>query len=193
PARALYVELGPGRGTLARDALRTMRRVGLEPDVHLVEGSPALRAAQQALLPQARFHADLASVPLEGPVLLLANEFLDALPVRQLVKTEAGWREVMVALDKADGFMLAAGDRPMDAAIPLERREAEIGTVIETCPAAAVVVAEVAGRLARQGGAALLIDYGHATARTGSTLQAVRAHAKVDPLALPGEADLTAH
>ncbi len=193
PEGAFYAELGPGRGTLARDALRAMRRVGLEPDVHLVEASPPLQALQRAAVPQARFHADLASVPLEGPLLLLANEFLDALPVRQLVKTRAGWREVMVALDPAGAFTLAAGDRPMDAAVPETRREADEGTVIETCPAAAAIVTEVAGRLARQGGAALFIDYGHAAPRTGSTLQAVRAHAKVDPLALPGEADLTAH
>jgi NADH dehydrogenase [ubiquinone] 1 alpha subcomplex assembly factor 7 len=113
--------------------------------------------------------------------------------VRQLVKTAAGWREVVVALDEKGAFALAAGDRPMDAAVPEERRDREEGTVIETCPAAATVISEVADRLIRQGGAALFIDYGHAVSRTGSTLQAIRAHTKVDPLALPGEADLTAH
>jgi NADH dehydrogenase [ubiquinone] 1 alpha subcomplex assembly factor 7 len=193
PERALYVELGPGRGTLARDALRAMHRAGLEPEVHLVEASPPLQAMQRTAVPKARFHTDLASVPLEGPILLMANEFLDALPVRQLVRTEAGWREVMVALDEAGAFTFVAGDRPMDAAVPETRRDAEHGTVIETCPAAAAIVTEVAGRLTRQGGAALFIDYGHAVPRTGSTLQAIRAHTKVDPLALPGEADLTAH
>jgi NADH dehydrogenase [ubiquinone] 1 alpha subcomplex assembly factor 7 len=193
PQGAFYAELGPGRGTLARDALRAMGRVGLEPDVHLVEASPALAALQREAAPQARFHADLASVPLEGPMLLVANEFLDALPIRQLVKTGDGWREVMVTLDDSGQFALVAGGLPMDAAVPEARRGAEEGTVIETCPAAAAIVAEVAGRLARQGGAALFIDYGHAAARTGSTLQAIRAHTKVDPLALPGEADLTAH
>jgi NADH dehydrogenase [ubiquinone] 1 alpha subcomplex assembly factor 7 len=170
-----------------------MRQVGLEPEVHLVEASPALRAIQQDMLPQARFHTDLASVPADGPMLLMANEFLDALPVRQLVKAAAGWREVVVALDEKGDFALAAGDRPMDAAVTGERRDMEEGTVIETCPAAATVTAEVANRLVRQGGAALFIDYGHAAPRTGSTLQAIRAHAKVDPMALPGEADLTAH
>jgi NADH dehydrogenase [ubiquinone] 1 alpha subcomplex assembly factor 7 len=193
PARPVYVELGPGRGTLASDALRAMRSAGLDPEVHLVEASETLRALQLEAVPQARFHADLASVPLTGPVLVVANEFLDALPVRQLVRTGAGWREVMVTVDGAGNFALAAGDRPMDAAVPKARREAEEGTVIETCPAAAAVVAEAADRLARQGGAALFIDYGHAAPRTGSTLQALQAHRKVDPLAMPGEADLTAH
>jgi NADH dehydrogenase [ubiquinone] 1 alpha subcomplex assembly factor 7 len=191
PAR--YVELGPGRGTLARDALRAMARYGLEPHVHLVEGSPELKARQLAAVPQAQFHADLAGVPLDGPLLLVANEFLDALPVRQLVMTEAGWREVMVATDERGCFVPVAGNRPMDAAVPAERREADVGTVLETCPAAAATVFEAAGRLAQQGGAALFIDYGHAEPRAGSTLQAIARHRKVDPFALPGEADLTAH
>lgn len=193
PERPLYVELGPGRGTLASDALRAMRSAGLEPEVHLVEASDPLKDLQREAVPKARFHADLSSVPMNGPLLLVANEFLDALPVRQLVKSAAGWREVMVTRDAAGAFTLIAGDRPMDAAVPEARREAEEGTVIETCPAASTVVAEVAERLAPQGGAALFIDYGYAVPRTGSTLQALRAHRKVDPLAMPGEADLTAH
>jgi NADH dehydrogenase [ubiquinone] 1 alpha subcomplex assembly factor 7 len=188
-----YVELGPGRGTLAADALRAMARCGLAPQVHLVEGSPALRAVQRAAVPQGSFHDDLAQVPADGPVLLVANEFLDALPVCQLVMTEAGWREMMVAAVVAGRFVPVAGERPMDAAVPAGRRAADVGTVFETCPAAAAIVAETAGRLARQGGAALFVDYGHAAPRAGSTLQAVRAHRTVDPFADPGEADLTAH
>ncbi|MEO6388196.1 MAG: SAM-dependent methyltransferase [Croceibacterium sp.] len=193
PAKVLYVELGPGRGTLASDALRAMRQAGLEPEMHFVEGSPPLRQAQVGGVPQAQFHDDLATLPDGAPLLLVANEFLDALPVRQLVQTGAGWREVMVAADDAGQFVLGAGERPMDAAVPEVRRAADEGTVIETCPGAATVVGEVAARLARQGGAALFIDYGHAAPRSGSTLQAVRAHRTVDPLASPGEADLTAH
>jgi NADH dehydrogenase [ubiquinone] 1 alpha subcomplex assembly factor 7 len=99
----------------------------------------------------------------------------------------------MVATDEQDRFVLAAGRQPMDAAVPEQRRAAEVGTVIETCPAAAAIMFEAAGRLIGQGGAALFIDYGHAEPRRGSTLQAVRAHQKVDPFAAPGEADLTAH
>ena len=187
-----YVELGPGRGTLARDALAAARRYGLTPSVHFVEGSLALRDVQLATVPNAQFHDDLATVPMFGPVLIVANEFLDALPVRQLVKTAQGWRERMVAL-AGDAFVAVAGNQPMDAALPEARRQAEEGTIIETCPGAAAVVYEIAGRLLEQGGAALLIDYGHDALREGSTLQAVREHRMVDPFILPGEADLTAH
>jgi NADH dehydrogenase [ubiquinone] 1 alpha subcomplex assembly factor 7 len=189
---AIYVELGPGRGTLASDALRSARRYGLEPEVHFVEGSPALKNVQLKAVPEATWHHDLASIPADGPMLLVANEFLDALPVRQLVRTAQGWRERMVGLAD-DAFAFVAGAQPMDAAVPPEWREAAEGTILETCPAAAAITYEIAGRLLAQGGAALLIDYGHAEERTGSTLQAVRAHRKVDPFAHPGEADLTAH
>jgi len=193
PDYPIYVELGPGRGTLARDALRAMQRYGLEPEAHLVEGSTEMKRLQLEAVPKARFHADLSTVPMDGPMLLVANEFLDALPVRQLVRTESGWREIMIATDDAGDFVQVAGRRPMDAALPESVRAAEEGTVIETCPAAAAIVFEAAGRLKEQGGAALFVDYGHVEPRTGSTLQAVRAHRKVDPLAAPGEADLTAH
>ena len=187
-----YVELGPGRGTLARDALRSAKRYGLEPKVHFVESSVALKGVQLAAVPEATWHHDLSTVPHEGSILLVANEFLDALPVRQLVMTEQGWRERMVACE--DGrFIPVAGQQPMDAAVPEAQRDAPVGTILETCPGAAAVVFEVAGRLAKQGGTALFIDYGHDEPRTGSTLQAVRQHRKVDPFAMPGEADLTAH
>jgi NADH dehydrogenase [ubiquinone] 1 alpha subcomplex assembly factor 7 len=193
PDHPLYVELGPGRGTLARDALRAMKRYGLEPEVHLVEGSTELKRLQLEAVPQAKFHADLSAVPMDGPILLVANEFLDALPIRQLIMTPSGWREVMVATDAADRFVLTAGRQPMDAAVPEARRHVEVGTVLETCPAAAAIAFEAAARLAAQGGAALFIDYGHTEPRFGSTLQAVARHRKVDPFAAPGEADLTAH
>ncbi len=192
PQPVHYVELGPGRGTLARDALRAAKRFGLEPTVHFVEGSPELKSLQLAAVPDARWHDDVSTIPITGPILLVANEFLDALPIRQLVKTAQGWRERMVAVQD-DAFVGVAGDRPMDSAIPADLRDAEPGTLIETCPAAAAVVYEVAGRLAMQGGAALFIDYGSDIPRTGSTLQAVRAHRKVEVLAHPGEADITAH
>lgn len=192
PEPVHYVELGPGRGTLARDVLRSARKFGLAPRVHFVETSPALKALQLAAVPDAIWHDDLATVPNSGPVLLVANEFLDALPIRQLVKTAQGWRERMVAVHD-DALVSIAGERPMGAAVPQALRDAEPGTLIETCPGAAAVVYEIAGRLAEQGGAALFIDYGHDAMRTGSTLQAVRAHRKVDAFAHPGDADLTAH
>lgn len=187
-----YVELGPGRGTLARDVLAAARRHELEPQVHLVETSPALKALQIAAVPQAQWHHDLSTVPHKGPILLVANEFLDALPIRQLVMTEDGWRERMVGL-QGGKLVPVAGSQSFDAAVPLDRREAAPGTILETCPAAAAVIYEVSARLADQGGAALFVDYGHAEPRFGSTFQAVRAHQMVDPFATPGEADLTAH
>ena len=187
-----YVELGPGRGTLAIDVLRTAKRYGLEPSVHFVEASTALKDIQLAAVPGAQWHHDLSTLPPYGPILLVANEFLDALPVRQLVKTEDGWRERMV-VPEGDKFVCMAGSQPMDAAVPELRRMAEPGTIIETNPGAAATIYEVAGRLIDQGGAALFIDYGHDALRDGSTVQAVRAHQKVDPFVGPGEADLTAH
>lgn len=187
-----YVELGPGRGTLARDILRTTARFGLEPRVHFVETSVKLKDIQLAAVPHAFFHDDLSSVPQTGRLLVMANEFLDALPVHQLVRTETGWRERMVGFYE-DRFLPVAGRQPMDAAVPEARRDAPVGTIIETCPGAAAVVQEVARRLAQQGGAALFIDYGYLEVQDGSTLQAVRGHEKVDPFVDPGEADLTAH
>jgi len=191
PELDIVDRLGPGRGTLARDALRTMKRFDLKPRVHFVETSVTLKDIQLAAVPDAFFHQDLSTVPQSGAILLVANEFLDALPVRQLVRMETGWRERMVGFYE-DRFIPVAGQKPMDAAVPEDRREAPVGTIIETCPAAAAVVQETARRLAEQGGAALFIDYGHDAVTDGSTLQAVKAHAKVDPFENPGEADLTA-
>ncbi|WP_305097843.1 class I SAM-dependent methyltransferase [Croceibacterium aestuarii] len=188
----MYVELGPGRGTLARDALRAMRRYGLDPEVHFVETSTPLKELQLEAVPHAQFHDDLSRVPMDGPMLLVGNEFLDALPIRQLLRTPAGWREMVVVPD-GEKFACIPGPRPMDAAVPELRRDLPEGTLLETCPAAAAIVYEIAGRLVQQGGAALLIDYGHAEERTGSTFQAVRRHRKADPFAKPGQADLTAH
>jgi len=187
-----YVELGPGRGTLAKDALGAAKRYGLTPKVHFVESSNALKDVQLSSVPGAQWHHDLSTVPLLGPILLVANEFLDALPVRQLVMTPDGWRERMVGLD-AGRLVPVAGRQPMDAAVPAAMRQAAPGTILETCPGAAAILYEAAGRLAEQGGAALFIDYGHDEVRAGSTLQAVRRHRKVDPFSAPGEADLTAH
>jgi NADH dehydrogenase [ubiquinone] 1 alpha subcomplex assembly factor 7 len=187
-----YVELGPGRGTLAKDVLSVTRRYGLEPKVHFVETSLILRDIQLAQVPHAQWHDDLSTVPPYGPVLIVGNEFLDALPIRQLVMTQQGWRERMIGLQ--DGrFAFVAGDKPMDSAVPEAMREAAPGTIVETSPGAAATVYEIAGRLVKQGGAALLIDYGHDMPRTGSTLQALRQHRMVDPLAMPGEVDITAH
>lgn len=171
PGGTRLVELGPGRGTLASDALRAMAAAGLEPAVDLVETSPRLRLAQQRLVPQARWHDDLTSVG-GGPLLLVANEFLDALPVRQWCG--GAEREVTIS---GDDFAFVPADGP----------------IREDSPAREAAVAAIAGRLVSQGGAALLIDYGHKRSAPGDTLQAVRGHRFADPLADPGEQDLTAH
>jgi len=192
PEGVRYVELGPGRGTLAADALRAMRAAGLEPPVHFVETSPILRAAQAERVPQAVWHDDLSTLPDDGPILAVANEFFDALPVRQLVATGSGWRERLVTLD-GDRFVPAAGPPVPSAAIPGHIRTAPEGTVLETSPASLAYARLLADRLTRQSGAALIVDYGHDRACAGETLQAVRRHEYADPWREPGESDLTAH
>lgn len=189
---AAYVELGPGRGTLARDALKVLAMAGPLPDVHMVEASPALREKQSDLLRLARFHDDVTSLPEDRPLLVVANEFFDALPTRQLVRTARGWRERMVGLN-GDRLAPVAGDKPMDAAVPASFGESVEGTIVETCPAASAIMREIGARIAVQGGAMLVIDYGHLAPQTGSTFQAVARHERADPFAAPGTADLTAH
>ncbi|HEX8222584.1 MAG TPA: SAM-dependent methyltransferase [Allosphingosinicella sp.] len=192
PEGTLYLELGPGRGTLAADALRAMRAAGLEPAVHLVEASPVLRRAQADRLPHATWHDDLSTLPGDRPILAVANEFFDALPVRQLIATAAGWRERLVTVD-GDRFVPAAGPPVPAAAIPEHVRAAPPGTVLETSPASLAYARRLADRLTMQGGAALIVDYGHDRLRAGETLQAVRKHEYADPWIEPGESDLTAH
>ncbi len=192
PAGVRFVELGPGRGTLAADALRAMRSGGLAPPVHFVETSPALRAKQAEAVPGAAWHDSLADLPDDGPLLLVANEFFDALPVRQLIRATDGWRERMVAA-VGELFVPAAGGRPLDRIVPDHLREVAPGSVIETSPASVAIAREIARRLRDGGGAALLIDYGYEGPMLGDTLQAVRGHARANPFEDPGEADLTAH
>jgi NADH dehydrogenase [ubiquinone] 1 alpha subcomplex assembly factor 7 len=187
PEDAAYVELGPGRGTLAADALRAMRRADLTPAVHFVETSPKLRAAQAERVPDAIWHGDVATLPTDAPLLIVANEFFDALPVRQLVATKRGWHERLVAHTEA-GFVPVPG--PL---IPAPLAPAETGTVVETSPASLGIVRALSQRLAAQGGAALIVDYGHVRSGSGETLQAVSGHAFADPWQEPGSRDLTAH
>ena len=171
PHGAHYVELGPGRGTLAADALRAMKGAGLTPDVHLVETSPVLREAQAARVPGALWHDDLATLPGEGPLLIVANEFFDALPVEQ--RDDAGR---LRTVDWQDGRFVPVG---------------EVET--EISPASRAIAADLCRRIAAQGGAALIVDYGHDRPGRGDTLQAVCRHADADPFEAPGERDLTAH
>jgi SAM-dependent MidA family methyltransferase len=192
PAGCHYVELGPGRGTLAADALRAMESAGLEPTIELVETSPALRALQAERLPEARWHDYVDSLPEQGPLLIVANEFFDALPIRQWIATDRGWSERMI--DMRDGhFVAVAGPTLASGSIPDSLRDAEPGTVIEASPASAAIARGLADRLAWQDGAMLVVDYGHVRTAAGDTLQAMRAHDYADPWRDPGEADLTAH
>jgi SAM-dependent MidA family methyltransferase len=189
---ARYVELGPGRGTLAADALRAMAKAGLTPPVDLVETSPTLRAAQAERVPRAEWHIDLVGLPDDAPLLVVANEFFDALPIRQLVATAGGWRERLVACQDTL-FLPIAGDRSFDMIIPPHLKDAPPGSILETSPASVAVLRTLAARLLAQGGAALIIDYGYAGPAIGDTLQAVRGHRYANPFDAPGEADLTAH
>ena len=189
---AHYVELGPGRGTLAADALRAMGAAGLEPPVHFVETSPVLRAAQAERVAGATWHADLSALPEDRPLLVVANEFFDALPVRQLIATPSGWRERLVGVE-GERFVPAAGPHVPASAIPEHIRAAPAGTILETSPASVATLRQLAERINMQGGAALIVDYGHDRTSAGETLQAVALHEYADPWMEPGERDLTAH
>jgi SAM-dependent MidA family methyltransferase len=189
---AAYVELGPGRGTLAADALRAMRSAGLVPQVHFVETSPTLCAAQAGRLPLAQWHDDLSTLPADRPLLIVANEFFDALPARQLIRGRSHWHERLVGHD-GTRFVPGPGPAVPDRAIPAHLRAAPEGTVLETSPASLAIVRDLSQRLAARGGAALIVDYGHDRTSAGETLQAVKAHAYADPWETPGEADLTVH
>ena len=210
PKPLRLIELGPGRGTLMRDALRAARKVPgfLEAaTVHLVEISSVLREAQREMLaatqpsagmdPRLRgddgghsvtWHDSVGDVP-EGAAIIVANEFLDALPIRQLVHVDGAWHERVVALDAQTALAFAQGEKvnfPADASL-----QPKAGAIIELREGEDLLLAELAAR--RDPLVALFIDYGPASATVGDTLQAVRRHGYVDPLAAPGTADLTAH
>ena len=182
PAGVRLVELGPGRGVLMADALRAARlEPAFRPEVHLVETSPELRSLQRAQGFDAVWHDRVETVP-EGPVIWIANEFFDALPVRQFVRVGGSWRERLV--DRGpDGFRFAAGPALRRAGAGGE------GGVAEICPAAAGLAAALAARP----GYGLAIDYGYIEPPGRPTVQAVRGHEPVDPLSRPGEADMSAH
>ncbi|MCC7274264.1 MAG: SAM-dependent methyltransferase [Alphaproteobacteria bacterium] len=194
PAPVALVEIGPGRGTMMVDALRAAAVVPAFRDavrLHLVETSPALRARQRATLAAHRpcWHERFDQVP-GGPLILLANELLDALPVHQIVRTRDGWRERGIGLDAAGALAFADTLPAPPSLVPVD--DGPPGTVVERRPAADALAAAVARRIIADGGRALLIDYGYAAGR-GDTLQAVRGHARVPPLDGPGTADLSAH
>jgi SAM-dependent MidA family methyltransferase len=190
--KAHYVELGPGRGTLAADALRAMAQFDCVPTVHFVENSPALRKVQAERLPKAQFHDSYKDLPNDRPLFVVANEFFDALPVHQVVKGDDGWHQRLVACQDTL-FLPIAGKRVPDEAIPAHLRLAPLGSVIETSPLSVIYVEAIAARIRAQGGAMLIIDYGYEGPVVGETLQAVKRHAYANPFEGIGEHDLTAH
>ena len=200
PDTVHLIECGPGRGTLMADALRAAKGA---PDflgrarVHMVETSPVLRRAQQETLADApvpvAWYDAVDDVP-RGPSIILANEFMDALPVRQMIHDGGVWHERRIGVE-GTGFVFVVGEAVGDPGMELPRN-AKDGDIFEVSPAVRAVTEKIAARLAAEGGAALLIDYGHdapGAPSLGETLQAVRKHAYADPLASPGAADLTAH
>jgi NADH dehydrogenase [ubiquinone] 1 alpha subcomplex assembly factor 7 len=199
PEPVRLVELGPGRGTLLCDALRVGAR---RPDwrraldLHLVEIHPGFREAQAARLGDwnPRWHDTLASVP-EGPLLLVANEFFDAMPIRQLMFHDGAWRERMIGWTEADGFhfVLALSASPLAMLLQPGAREGHEGDVIEVSPPSLGLAAEIGLRVGQYGGAALIVDYGRLRTTPGVTLQAVRDHRRAELLAEPGFSDLSAH
>ena len=187
-----YVELGPGRGTLAVDALRTMAKAGLTPEVHFVETSPRLRREQAGRMPDAIWHDDVSTLPDDMPLVVVANEFFDALPVEQIMRGADGWHRRLIACQDTL-FLPIAGPLVPDTIVPGHLRDAPVGSLIESSPASVAVVRNLAGRLAKQGGAALIIDYGYDGPALGETLQAVRGHGFANPFDTPGKVDLSAH
>ena len=201
PSPARLVEFGPGRGTLMADALRAAK---LDPqfqksvEVVLIETCAGLRTAQAEALKDApvpvrwleRFDDSLA----DRPVLVLANEFFDALPIRQFVFGERGWCERMVGVDRGGELTFALSPTLLPLAVPAERGLPELGAVYETCPSGEALIEQIAHMIARKGGAALIVDYGYeGKSGFGETLQAVADHGYASVLENPGGADLSAH
>jgi len=202
PTNPVIAEIGPGRGTLAKDIARTMDK--LEPGLrdranfNLIETSPRLRLVQATTLQGAGGSFDWCNTvdesPAGRPLFIVGNELFDAIPVRQYVKTDKGWRERMVDIDEEENLVFIAGAGSLDPALlPPDAETAEPGAIFEIAPARAALMQLIAERIARDGGAGLFIDYGHLKPGIGDTLQAMLKHVYDDPLAHPGEADLTSH
>ncbi|MEP2987799.1 MAG: SAM-dependent methyltransferase [Parasphingorhabdus sp.] len=191
PGNCHYVELGPGRGTLASDALRAMSKFGCQSDVHFVETSPVLKAKQADLHPDATWHETIQSLPEVGPLLVIANEFFDALPIEQFIYTKDGWRQHMVDRER-NKFIAIPGTEPVADQLST-KIEFDVGTILESSPASTQILGELANRIAKQGGVLLIVDYGYDEPGTGSTLQAIKNHMPISPFDSPGTSDLTAH
>ncbi len=203
PEKLHLVELGPGRGTLMQDILRSMKIIpGLLNvlEVHLVEMSPVLRRLQEKNLhdfSNITWHnrvRDVLDHARGEPVLFIANEFFDALPVRQFQKAETGWHERLLCLGAEEQLCIQLA--PMaspEQMIPSALHRADLGSIVEVCTMAEHILAELAEHIRDHGGTGLIIDYGHDTHGTGNTLQAVKNHKYIDILSDPGDVDLTTH
>ena len=198
------VELGPGRGTMMADALAAARVVpgfSAAARVDFVEISPALRERQRETMAArapsvaVEWRERFGQVPA-GPLIVLANEFFDAMPIRQYRRGPDGWRERLIEAT-ADGRLAFVYSEPRPPLAPPSwddvLGEVPEDGVIEVSPAACAMAGLIAERIAREGGAALIVDYGHDASAAGETLQAVRGHDYADPLDAPGSSDITAH
>lgn len=201
PAAFRIAEVGPGNGTLMSDLWRAL---AVDPDcraavrsVELVETSDVLRARQRARLAglPLSFHDRLEALPEDLPLFLVANEFFDALPVRQFVRTAGGWRERLVSLDTAGRLAFALHPRELPGGALADPRFSTLGqgAVVEVAPAREALAAVLARKILDAGGLALVIDYGYDEEPAGDTLQAVQRHHRVGALERPGEADISAH
>ncbi len=188
---AVLVELGPGRGTLMADTLRVLDKAGVLPAVYFVETSAALRRLQAERVANATWHDSVATLP-DAPLIVVANEFFDALPIEQLVRGHDGWQRRLVACQDTL-FVPIAGPVVPDAVIPAHLRDAPPGSIVESSPASVGVVRALAARVVARGGAMLIIDYGYDGPALGETLQGVRAHGFANPFDAPGTIDLSAH
>jgi NADH dehydrogenase [ubiquinone] 1 alpha subcomplex assembly factor 7 len=199
PPLLRLVELGPGHGTMMADALRALRV--LPPlyqslSIHLVEVNPVLRDKQKATLSGSRnasWHEVIDDVP-DGPAVIFANEYFDVLPIHQMVKRENGWHERTVELDSDGKLVFGAAPEPtprFEVLLPPLIRAAPLGAIFEWRPDTEIM--KIANRVRDQGGAALIIDYGHLRSDAGDTFQAIARHSFADPLKNPGQTDLTAH
>ena len=198
PNRFQLVELGPGLGTLLSDALRAVDMFSPFPnaiELHLVEISETFRNIQRSKLSkyQPKWHDDLTTLP-DGPMFIIANEFFDALPIRQFKRRSEGWHERLVGLSASQGLEFVLSEKQVNSSlVPARHRNAPYGSIIEICPAAQDILAKVSGAIGRYGGALLIIDYGHDGSLFGDSFQSVKRHKFHPPLENPGQADLTAH
>jgi SAM-dependent MidA family methyltransferase len=199
--RTMVTEIGPGRGTLIKDIARTLTRIA--PDLHnatrykLIETSSKLAWAQATTLQgtggKFDWYKSIDELP-KRPMIIVGNELFDAIPVRQYVKTDSGWRERLVDIDAEENLRFVAGPGSLeDSLLPPGADEAPAGMIVEVAPARSALMQKIAERIARYGGAGLFIDYGYGKPSLGDTLQALRKHEYDDPLAHPGEADITTH